>query len=485
MDEKSEPKIDIAENALTASLVLPKDYDRSALTQAVCESLLASSDVAASAVDQDAVIEIITEVMASEPGRFVGVIAKATPAVHGVDARIEWQVESSPDEPDPAEEADENEEDEAVCFYGKSTFTVVKTGDVLGKIYLEVPGTEGRDVRGKIIAARTAKQLDFKYDESIGVDENNNLIAQIDGVLIRDRITARVSDTLEVDQNVDFSTGNIDFPGNVLVRQGVKDCFTIQARDNIEVRGLIEAANLIAGKDLHAKGGFAGREEGTAEIEGTVYGKYLDGVNTTIGTDLCVEREIINCNCTVLGSINSPRGSLIGGSTHVSGQVELMDLGANAQPITELHVGALPLLDPLIEELSALVAQMIEERGALLEEQEMITANSGARIAPTHQAKLDQIRQKMGQLQIQLDRAEPSLQSVCERAESIRTIDLKINRVVHPNALIICGDYKYRVLNEIKGPVRITANKRGQLEVQQGDTAPKLLSTESELRTAA
>jgi len=494
MDEKSEPKVDIAENGLSASLILPKDFDRSTLTADFCESLLKRADVGPDAIDQNTIIEIITEAMAAKPGRFVGVIAKATPAVHGIDAYIQWQIDAQQAKPDADENtenqsenqpSDEPNEDEAVCFYGKSVFTVVKTGDVLGKVHPEVPGTEGKDVRGKPLASRTAKPLEFKYDESIGLDENHNLVAQIDGVLIRDRQTARVSDTLEIDENVDFSTGNIDFPGNVLVRQGIKDCFTVKARDDIEVRGLIEAATLIAGKDLHAKGGFAGREQGTAHIEGNLLGKYLDAVQTQVGGDLCIEREVINCNCTVLGNISSPRGSLIGGCTYVSGQVELMDLGASAQPITELHVGVLPLLDPLIDELTAIVEQMIEEREKLLTEQEMITANSGTRIAPTHQAKLDQINIAMGRLQLQLDRAEPALKQVRERGESIRKIDLLINRKLHPNALIIFGTYHYRITNEIKGPAHITVNQRGQLEVKQGESAPKLLSTESELRAAA
>ncbi len=494
MDEKSEPKVDIAENGLSASLILPKDFDRSTLTPEFCESLLKRAGVEPDAIDQNAIIETITEATAAKPGRFVGLIAEATPAVHGIDAYIEWQIDTQQVKSDTADApgkdvkdqaSDGAKEDEPISFYGQSVFTVVKVGDVLGKVHPEIPGTEGKDVRGKVLASRTAKPLEFKYDETLGIDEANDLIAKADGVLMRDRKSARVSDTIEVDQNVDFSTGNIDFPGNVLVRHGVKDCFTVKARDDIEVRGLIEAATLIAGKDLHAKGGFAGREQGSAEVDANLYGKYLDGINATIGADLHVEREIINCNCTVLGNINCPRGSLIGGCTYVSGQVELMDLGASAQPITEIHVGVLPLLDPLIDELTTIIDQMIEERDKLLQEQEMITANSGSRIAPMHQTKIDQINLKMGNLQLQLDRAEPSLEKVRERAESKRKIDLRINRKMHPNALIICGGYHYRVTSEIKGPVHITVNKRGQLEYKQGESAPKLLSTESELRSAA
>ncbi|MEM9347338.1 MAG: FapA family protein [Planctomycetota bacterium] len=495
MDEKSEPKVEIADNGLSASLVLPEDFDRATLSIELCQKLLKQEGVAPDTIVQQNIEAYLAKAEAAEPGPFEAVIARAAPAIHGVDAFIEWRLKSGGGDEQPQEEAKEQgdaprdgaseEKDEAKCFYSVSNFNVVKSGDVLGKYHPEVPGTEGRDVRGKVLATRTAKPLDLKHDETIGIDEQQNVVAKADGVLIRDRESAHISDTIEVDENVDFNTGNIDFHGNILVRQGVKDCFIVKATENIEVRGLIEAATLIAGKDLHAKGGFAGREQGVAKVEGNLYGKYLDAVETQIDGDLCVEREIINCNNTVLGSINCPRGAIIGGCTQVSGSVELMDLGAMAQPITELQIGVLPLLDPLIAELTKLVEHLVEERGKLLDEQEMITSNSGARIAPTLQANLEEISRSMGKLQLQLDRAEPSLERVRGRADMLRQIDVKINRRLHPNALIVCGGYRYRITNEIKGPIHITANKRGQLEYQRGEDKPVLLSTESELRTAA
>lgn len=495
MDDKSGPKIEIADNGLSASLILPKDFDRSLLTPSFCEPLLKRAGVEPVAFDTEVIEACIESVNKAPQGRFESIIAEATPAIPGIDAYIDWFIEKPGkcqadravqlsgriDEAEPSAATDHD----SVSFYSQSVFTVVKVGDVLGKVYPEVPGTEGTDVRGKALPARTAKPLELKYDETIGIDEDNNLIAKADGVLMRDRKSARVSDTIEVDQSVDFSTGNIDFPGHVLVHHGVKDCFTVVARDNIEVRGLIEAANLIAGQDLRAAGGFAGREQGTAKVEGSLYAKYLDAVQAYVGTDLCVEREVINCTNTVLGNINSPRGSIIGGHTKVTGTVELLDLGASAQPITELCVGVLPLLDPLIDELVLFVQELTEERARLIDEQEMITANSGSRIAPSHQTKLDELQTALGKLQLQLDRAEPALEQIQERADTLRKIDIKINRKLHPNVVLITGDYRYRISNEIKGPIHITANKRGQLQYQQGENKPRLLSTEAELRTAA
>ena len=495
MDEKCDPKVDIAEDGMSASLILPAGYDRSDLTPAYCESLLKRAQIDTQIIDQDMLTAYVEQAQSAETGRFDGLIAKAVPVEHGSDAYVDWlikQPSSAPtnpsrqaSEPHPVAHEARSSDDDAVCYYSHSIYTVVRVGDVLGEINFETTGTDGTDVYGEPVPAQPGKALQLTYDESIQIKDANKLVAERDGILIRDDTTARVSDTLEVDANVDFRTGNIDFPHNVLVHGGVKDGFTIKASEDIEVRGLIEASNLIAGRDLRVKGGFAGRTQGRAEVAGDLCGKYLDAVTARVAGNLCIEREVINCHCTVLGDIDSPRGSLIGGCTRVSGTVHLSELGATAHPVTELHVGVLPVLDPLIEKLSECIRRCVDERAELFEEYKLITAHSGKRIAPTHQAKLNDIKLKMGRIQMRLDRAEPALQQARVRAESIRKVDVQIDRKVYPNAVLIFSGNHYRVRHEIKGPIRITVNQRGQLTYRQGDGPETLLSEEAEYKPAA
>ena len=491
MDELSEPRVEIAQDGMSARLALPESFDLSTLTTKWCASVLEDAGIHAAAFDDEKLNTFVIAAKTAAPAAYEDVIAEATPAVDGIDAYIEWLIEEAADDddtatPQPSEEGQAQQaDDESVCFYSQHVFTVVKEGDVLGKVHQEFPGCEGQDVLGNLIAAKVGKPLDVEFDESIQVTENNRLIALIDGVLIHDKYRACVSDTLEIKENIDFSTGNIDFTGNVVVKQGVKDCFTVKAEDDIEVQGLIEAATLLAGKDLRALGGFAGREQGRAEVQGNLYGKYLNAVQAHVAGDLCIEREILNSECDILGNINSPNGRLIGGCTRVTGTVELQELGANAQPITELHVGVLPLLDPLIAELHEFVQRAVEERDELLEQQEMLAAQIENRNPQANPAKLRKTEREMGRIQLQLDRAEPSLKKITERAEEMRTIDVLINRRIHPNALLISGQHGYCIRNLIKGPVRITANRRGQLEYQQGESKPKLLSEESDFKSAA
>jgi len=494
MEESREPQIEIAENGLSAKLIVPEYVDRETLTPSLFNSLLTKAGVDLESSTKKLADDFIAMANSAPSGPIEGIIAEGVAAIHGKDAYIEWKLEEldhsgikTTDDQSNKDDAkgDSESEDESVCFYNQSVYTVVSEDDILGQVYPEVPGEEGKDVKGKTLAARTAKPLDFKYDETIAIDEQNQIVAKSEGVLIINGMTALISDTIEVNQNVDFNTGNIDFNGNIIVHQGVKDCFVVKASENIEIRGLIEAATIIAGNDLRAMGGFAGREQGRAEVKGNLQAKYLDAVNLEVQGDLSAEREVINCQTEVLGDIKCPRGAIIGGDTRVSGKVEVLDLGAGAQPITTVYIGLLPHLDPLIAQLTELTNELIEQRQKLLDEQEMITSNSGANITPTHQARLNTITYEIAQVQKLLDRSEPSLQRARERAEELRTVDVNIKRKLHPNAVLVCGEYSYRVLNELKGPLHITANKRGQLEYQQGESKPVMLSSEADLRCAA
>ncbi|MGB0766408.1 MAG: DUF342 domain-containing protein [Phycisphaeraceae bacterium] len=492
MNDSREPTIEIAENGLSATLRLPAYFDRATLNPSLFNSLLTQAGIELESMTKAMADDYIAKAQDAPPGVFEAVLAEGTAAVHGQDARIEWtsqapQEQNADNDTDPDVDAadTDGDGDEPVSFYNRSVYNVVEAGAVLGQVYPEVPGQEGKDVRGKVIAARTAKPLDFKYDESIALNAQHQLIAKTSGVLIINGKTAAISDTIEVENNVDFNTGNIDFDGNILVHRGVKDCFVVKATEDVEVRGLIEAATIIAGRDLRALGGFAGREQGTAEVHGDLHAKYLDAVETDVRGDLCVDREIINCTNRVLGSIVCPRGAIIGGETRVSGTVEVLDLGAGAQPNTIVHIGLMPELDPLLDALSALTDGLIIDRQKLLDEKDAVTARSASTTAALLQAELNPITFKIAEVQQHLDRAEPALEALRKKADERRVVDVQINRKLHPNAVLVCNGFRYRVMNEIRGPVRITLNKRGQLEYQRGESKPELLSAECELRGAA
>jgi len=491
MDDRCELKTKISQDGLSARLIVPHDFDRSKLVPELCDAMLMRAGIELTTDTKKLIKEFIAKAQAAPEGEFSEVIARGTAPSHGEDGHIEWhldklqQPESEPLPDTPSPDANAKPAEEPVSFYDRSVFTVVKTGDVLGTIHHATPGQDGRDVTGKNLASRDGKALDFKYDESIMVGRGYKIIAQADGMLDLSGKMACIRDTIEVDNYVDFNTGNIRFNGSVVIRKGIRDCFTVEAEKDIEVHGLIEAATVIAGGDLRALGGFAGRNSGMASVRGNLHAKYLDAVKSKVRGDLQVDREIINCNTMVLGKIASPQGAIIGGETKSAGVIEVAELGAEGLPITTVQIGTVPHLDPLIHKLSTIISRLVEIRQKLVDEQELIQKSSGARVTNAHKERLCELMYEIAEVQTHLDRAEPSIESAKEKAEGMRAAEIYVGKKVHPNTVLICSGLRYRIKNELRGPLRIFLDGKGQLQVQYDGAPPAMLARQAELGEAA
>ena len=59
---------------------------------------------------------------------------------------------------------------------------------------------------------------------------------------------------VEIAGDVDFESGSLDVPTDVLVRGDVKDAFHVCSRKNIAVKGVIGACRVAAGGDIQASG---------------------------------------------------------------------------------------------------------------------------------------------------------------------------------------------------------------------------------------
>lgn len=489
MDDKSALRVRVDDDRLTAWLIMPESFDRTMLSAGVCDAALLDSGIELNATTKSLVGKFIGEAITATPGPVQAVIAKGVPPRHGKDGHVEWLIDQNPNQQptdEPGSSAEPRDSEEPVSFYDRSVYTVVRIGDVLAKVHQPTPGVDGRDVTGKTLAARDGRPVDFKHDESILVAKGDQALAQASGVLDRSGKTICIRDTIEVDKYIDFNTGNIDFDGSVIVHKGVRDCFKVHAEKDIEVRGLIEAAMIRAGRDLRALGGFAGREQGEARVAGNLYAKYLDAVQVHVRGDLCVDREIINCKTAVLGRIASPTGSIIGGETYVAGEVEVAELGAEGLPLTVVHVGALPHLDPLIDQLRAIVDELIHRRQQLLDEQELIQKTSGGRVMASHKERLCELMYEIAEAQSQLDRGEPSLERLREKTESMRRVEMRVHKRLFPNTVLVWDGMRYRVRKEMAGPLRITMDRKRRLQFETGvGGEPVLLARQADLSEAA
>ena len=92
-----------------------------------------------------------------------------------------------------------------------------------------------------------------------------------------DRIS--VSNLLEITEDVDFKTGNIDFDGFLSIRGTVADNFSVAANKDVEILGNfgIGSVKEIESRcgSVYIKGGIAGKNKAVVKSTRDLYTKYV------------------------------------------------------------------------------------------------------------------------------------------------------------------------------------------------------------------
>jgi len=236
-------------------------------------------------------------------------IAKGKPPIEGKHASIEYFFNTNPNTKPTLNE------DGSVDFFNLSTISKCAKGDILATLTPEVKGQNGMRVTGERVLPRDVKTLKLKYANNISLSEDGlSLIADVDGhvTLVDDKVF--VSDVYEV-VDVDTSTGNIDYAGNVLIKGNVKTGFKVKAEGNIEVRGVVEGAELNAFGNVTIARGFNGMGRGVINARGSVVLKFVES-----GTINCIgnvtAEAIMHSNVTTEGTVEvtGKKGCIVGGS---------------------------------------------------------------------------------------------------------------------------------------------------------------------------
>lgn len=476
---EDEIRVIISKGHLTAEMLIPAGFTREKLSEDLCINLLQQSGVEITEPVLHALKTMLAQPIAPGAEQRV-LLAQATPAQTGADGSVEWLVPQAVEAPSETAQPDEK-----VSHYARSAYIVVQAGDVVGRVIPPTDGIDGRDVLGQPIAARPGKPAIMKTDESVAREASGRLIAEVEGVLHRQVDSVYIRQLIEVPAYVDFSTGNIDFTGDLVVRQGVRDCFVVKATGSVDIHGLIEAATINCGADLIARGGMAGRERGFARVGGNLIGKYLDNIQAEIHGDVEIHREVINCELTVHGAIRSPRGTVIGGRAVVTGAVELLALGSGADVTTELVLGSVPRLQPIADELDQLMEKLTAKRNAIENEQELMKKKPTRLITNADKERQTELIFEHQTVVSKLSQGQAAQEALNARIKQLQTVDLLIHRDLFPGVVLTVGNQSFKIHDEKRGPLQIFLDGRGELAYRIGQSENGPLGDIAEVRAAA
>lgn len=264
-------------------------------------------------------------------------IAEGTEPLQGADANIEYFFSTD------LHAKPTLLEDGSVDFFNLNTINHCKKGDLLARLTPEVHGENGMTVTGESIKARDVKRLKLLYGRNISISEDKNCIySEVNGhvVLVDDKVF--VSDVLEL-ENVDMSTGNIQYEGSVLVKGNVCSNFSVISHGNIEVRGIVEGAYLEADGDIIIARGMNGMGKGELKAGGNIVVKFME--NVTAEAQGYVSAETILHSHVSAGTdvtVTGKKGFIAGGRVCATQSINVKTLGSAMGADTIVEVGVDP-----------------------------------------------------------------------------------------------------------------------------------------------
>lgn len=224
----------------------------------------------------------------------------------------------------------------------------VKKGALIAKKIPPKEGKDGKDVTGNAIKVRKPKDFSIKAGANTELsDDGLEIRATANGFILKEGNKFTVETVLTVRGDVDYSTGNLECFGSIVVTGGVKEDFSVIAGEDLEIKGVVEGAFLKSGGKMKLESSVRGMERGVIECGGELFLEYADQCKITAGGDIHFKRALMHCEVEAEGSIRlteGGKGVIAGGELNSGGEVECNVLGSKVGTKTIVRVGVSPRL---------------------------------------------------------------------------------------------------------------------------------------------
>ncbi|MBR5115662.1 MAG: DUF342 domain-containing protein, partial [Lachnospiraceae bacterium] len=197
-------------------------------------------------------------------------IAKGKDPRHGTDAVIAYHFNTD------LHASPAMKEDGTVDYHNLNIINHCAANDELATLTKEDPGDNGMNIFAEPVRPRKVRVLALHPGKNTRLSEDKlHLYAEKTGHVILEGEKVTVSDVMKL-ENVDVSTGNIDYDGSVEVEGVVAAGFEVKCTGNITVKGIVEGARIEAGGDVILERGMNGMGRGVIKAGRNVITKFIE-----------------------------------------------------------------------------------------------------------------------------------------------------------------------------------------------------------------
>lgn len=229
-------------------------------------------------------------------------------------------------------------------YRAQSLVQSIDQGTVICDIIPPREGVAGVRVDGNPAEPYPVKAAKIPCGTNTSVSEDGTqLIASREGHLEYVGGCFQIKPVLEIPGDVDYSTGNIDFRGDVHIKGDVRENFVVKATGTITIDGLVEAAHVEGGNGVLVTCGVLGDNRAFIKSGSYIKAKYLENcvayAADCIYADCIMASQIFSDNAV---DVTSGRGTIIGGTIVSAQSIKSRVIGTESGRETNIILGTLP-----------------------------------------------------------------------------------------------------------------------------------------------
>ncbi len=209
-----------------------------------CMKHLMAAKVMMELIDVEAVKKL-----AESPSGGSAIVAQGRQPIHGIDSQIEYLFNRY------SYRNPKLDSDKKVDLLDHTIIPTVQAGEVLAiRTLPAIPGRDGTTVTGEVLKARQGKERPLSAGKGAIVLEDSKIVAAIDGRPFISGGAVSVMPVLVISRDVDVSTGNVSFDGDVIIKGNVVKGTKVTAGGHITVYGSVYDASLYGEGDIRVYG---------------------------------------------------------------------------------------------------------------------------------------------------------------------------------------------------------------------------------------
>lgn len=383
-------------------------------------------------IDEDKLKDIVENELYNQVFQF----AEGTPAIDGTNGKIKDYF------PRHKEVKFASKENDSIDFKSTNYIHNVKAGELVCELTPPEPPQDGVDIFGNTVYGKPGIMPPIPQGKNVVYnEEKDKLLTGCEGNLSFRNGRFHVEKILNIGGNVDNSVGNIDFTGSVSIKGDVLEGFTVKAKGDITVMGIVEGATLVSGGSITLYKGMRGMKSGVLEAAGDITAKFLEDSKIFAKGDIQAEYIInseVSCgnNLTLTGR----RAAFIGGVCSVYNVMNVKTVGAMSQITTLVTLGVTP---QLLEEVEGLKKDIADITAQLDECKKNITylntRQKAGTISPKQSEKLNELKIWLPVNTMKQKKMKDQMQKLTSQLKEVKKSRL-IAREVFGGTIISIGD---------------------------------------------